>query len=126
MPPCRHQLTINVEIEPLVFYSYCFIGTSIFENLDDESKNNNIINLLAFLVRVYIYIIYYYLHYLHGRKGDAIIRCVEETLLSRCEDPTPSNLLHGLLTAMRTATPCSAVSSAPAPAPARYTVQLQT
>jgi len=50
------------------------------------------------------------------RKGDAIIRCVEETLLSRCEDPTPSNLLHGLLTAMRTATPCSAVSSAPAPA----------
>ena len=122
MPPCRHQLTINVEIEPLVFYFYCFIGTSIFENLDDERKNNNIIKLLAFLVRVYIY----YLHYLHGRKGDAIIRCVEETLLSRCEDPTPSNLLHGLLTAMRTATPCSAVSSAPAPAPARYTVELQT
>ena len=62
--------------------------------------------------------------FLLPRKGDAIIRCVEEALLSRCEDPTPSNLLHGLLTAMRTATPCSAVSSSPAPA--RYSVELQT
>ena len=40
------------------------------------------------------------------RKGDAIIDCVEKTLLN-CKDPTPSNLLHGLLQTMREVTPCS-------------------
>ena len=55
---CRPAVTntINVEIEPLVFYFYCFIGTSIFENLDDERKNNNLTKLVALLVRVYIVI----------------------------------------------------------------------
>ena len=45
-----------MEIEPLVFYFYCFIGTSIFENLDDERKNNNLTKLVALLERVYIVI----------------------------------------------------------------------
>ena len=30
------------------------------------------------------------------RKGDAIIHCVETSLM-QCKDPTPSNLIHGLL-----------------------------
>lgn len=45
------------------------------------------------------------------RKGDAIIECVEKSLL-KCSDPTPSNLLHGLLQSMREVTPCS-VNAAP-------------
>ena len=33
---------------------------------------------------------------LYFRKGDSIIQCVEESLMG-CKDPTPSNLVHGLL-----------------------------
>jgi len=47
------------------------------------------------------------------RKGDAIIDCVEKSLLT-CDDPTPSNLLHGLLTSMRSVTPCSTSAAVPA------------
>merc|ERR1719336_421206 len=43
------------------------------------------------------------------RKGDAIIDCVEKSLL-KCDDPTPSNLLHGLLKSMRDVTPCTTSS----------------
>jgi len=41
------------------------------------------------------------------RKGDAIINCVEESLM-QCDDPTPSNLVHGLLRSMKEQTPCAA------------------
>merc|ERR1712110_755926 len=34
------------------------------------------------------------------RKGDAIMQCVETSLM-KCPDPTPSNLVHGLLKAMK-------------------------
>jgi len=44
------------------------------------------------------------------RKVDAIIKCVEESLVD-CSDPTPSELLSGLLTTMRNATPCTASGS---------------
>lgn len=44
------------------------------------------------------------------RKGDAIIDCVEKSLL-KCDDPTPSNLLHGMLKSMRDVTPCTTSSS---------------
>jgi len=44
------------------------------------------------------------------RKGDAIISCVETSLL-KCKDPTPANLVDGLLHAMKAETPCP--SSAP-------------
>jgi len=40
------------------------------------------------------------------RKGDAIIRCVEASLM-KCPDPTPANLVHGLLQAMKQETPCA-------------------
>jgi len=40
------------------------------------------------------------------RKGDAIINCVEESLM-QCDDPTPSNLVHGLLRSMKEQTPCA-------------------
>ena len=40
------------------------------------------------------------------RKGDAIMQCVETSLM-KCEDPTPSNLVHGLLKAMKDGTPCA-------------------
>lgn len=40
------------------------------------------------------------------RKGDAIMACVETSLM-KCPDPTPSNLVHGLLKAMRDGTPCA-------------------
>jgi len=43
------------------------------------------------------------------RKGDAIIQCVEQSLM-KCADPTPSNLVHGLLRAMRDTTPCAAAA----------------
>jgi len=39
-------------------------------------------------------------------KGEAIIRCVEDSLL-HCNDPTPSNLVHGLLKAVKEVTPCA-------------------
>eukprot|EP00088_Acartia_fossae_P005855 TRINITY_DN12656_c0_g2_i1.p1 TRINITY_DN12656_c0_g2~~TRINITY_DN12656_c0_g2_i1.p1 ORF type:complete len:192 (+),score=51.69 TRINITY_DN12656_c0_g2_i1:1401-1976(+) len=39
-------------------------------------------------------------------KGEAIIRCIEDSLL-QCEDPTPSNLVHGLLKSMKEVTPCA-------------------
>ena len=41
-----------------------------------------------------------------SRKGDAIMQCVESSLMN-CPDPTPSNLVHGLLKAMREGTPCA-------------------
>jgi len=44
------------------------------------------------------------------RKVDAIIDCVERSLES-CPDPAPSDLLHGMLTAMQSVTPCTASSS---------------
>jgi len=40
------------------------------------------------------------------RKGDAIMQCVESSLM-KCPDPTPSNLVHGLLQAMKEGTPCA-------------------
>jgi len=40
------------------------------------------------------------------RKGDAIMQCVETSLM-KCADPTPSNLVHGLLKAMKDGTPCA-------------------
>jgi len=40
------------------------------------------------------------------RKGDAIMQCVETSLM-KCDDPTPSNLVHGLLKAMKDGTPCA-------------------
>jgi len=40
------------------------------------------------------------------RKGDAIMQCVEKSLM-KCPDPTPSNLVHGLLKAMKDGTPCA-------------------
>jgi len=40
------------------------------------------------------------------RKGDAIMQCVEESLM-HCEDPAPSNLVHSLLRSMKEETPCS-------------------
>jgi len=40
------------------------------------------------------------------RKGDAIMQCVETSLM-KCDDPTPSNLVHGLLNAMKDGTPCA-------------------
>lgn len=40
------------------------------------------------------------------RKGDAIIECVEASLM-KCSDPTPSNLVNGLMQAMREDTPCA-------------------
>jgi len=40
------------------------------------------------------------------RKGDAIMMCVEQSL-SKCPDPTPANLVQGLLQAMRDVTPCT-------------------
>jgi len=40
------------------------------------------------------------------RKGDAIMQCVETSLM-KCPDPTPSNLVHGLLKAMKDGTPCA-------------------
>jgi len=40
------------------------------------------------------------------RKGDSIIQCVEESLMG-CKDPTPSNLVHGLLRSMKEETPCA-------------------
>eukprot|EP00092_Neocalanus_flemingeri_P008139 GFUD01008779.1.p1 GENE.GFUD01008779.1~~GFUD01008779.1.p1 ORF type:complete len:296 (-),score=89.30 GFUD01008779.1:1195-2082(-) len=40
------------------------------------------------------------------RKGDAIMQCVESSLM-KCDDPTPSNLVHGLLNAMKDGTPCA-------------------
>jgi len=43
------------------------------------------------------------------RKGDAIMQCVETSLM-KCEDPTPSNLVHGLLKAMKDGTPCGAAA----------------
>jgi len=39
-------------------------------------------------------------------KGEAIIKCVEDSLL-HCQDPTPSNLVHGLLKSMKEVTPCA-------------------
>jgi hypothetical protein len=41
------------------------------------------------------------------RKGDAIISCVEASLM-KCPDPTPSNLVHGLLKAIKEDSPCAA------------------
>ena len=43
------------------------------------------------------------------RKGDAIMQCVETSLM-KCPDPTPSNLVHGLLKAMKAGTPCGAAA----------------
>lgn len=43
------------------------------------------------------------------RKGDAIMQCVEQSLM-QCPDPTPSNLVHGLLRSMREQTPCAGVA----------------
>lgn len=43
------------------------------------------------------------------RKGDAIMQCVETSLM-KCPDPTPSNLVHGLLKAMKEGTPCGAAA----------------
>jgi len=43
------------------------------------------------------------------RKGDAIISCVEKTLLE-CGDPTPANLVDGLLHAMKAETPCPSLA----------------
>lgn len=40
------------------------------------------------------------------RKGDAIMECVEESLL-QCPDPSPANLVHGLLRAIKDVTPCT-------------------
>jgi len=40
------------------------------------------------------------------RKGDAIMQCVETSLM-KCDDPTPSNLVNGLLKAMKDGTPCA-------------------
>lgn len=40
------------------------------------------------------------------RKGDAIMMCVERSL-TKCPDPTPANLVQGLLQAMRDVTPCT-------------------
>ena len=34
------------------------------------------------------------------------MQCVETSLM-KCEDPTPSNLVHGLLKAMKDGTPCA-------------------
>lgn len=34
------------------------------------------------------------------------MECVETSLM-KCPDPTPSNLVHGLLKAMRDGTPCA-------------------
>lgn len=39
------------------------------------------------------------------RKGDMMMNCVEDSLLG-CKDPTPSNLVHGMLQAVRDMTPC--------------------
>jgi len=39
-------------------------------------------------------------------KGEAIMRCVEDSLL-HCQDPTPSNLVHGLLKSIKDVTPCA-------------------
>lgn len=43
------------------------------------------------------------------RKGDAIMQCVEQSLM-QCPDPTPSNLVHGLLRSMREQTPCAGMA----------------
>jgi len=43
------------------------------------------------------------------RKGDAIISCVEKSLL-KCPDPTPANLVQALLEDVRAVTTCSATS----------------
>jgi hypothetical protein len=43
-------------------------------------------------------------------KGEAIIRCVEDSLL-HCQDPTPSNLVHGLLKAVKDVTPCAGTAN---------------
>merc|ERR1712001_332720 len=43
------------------------------------------------------------------RKGDAIMQCVETSLM-KCPDPTPSNLVPGLLKAMKEGTPCGAAA----------------
>lgn len=43
------------------------------------------------------------------RKGDGIMQCVERSLM-QCPDPTPSNLVHGLLRSMREQTPCAGVA----------------
>lgn len=40
------------------------------------------------------------------RNGDAIMQCVESSLM-KCADPTPSNLVNGLLKAMKDGTPCA-------------------
>jgi len=48
------------------------------------------------------------------RKGDAIIKCVETSLL-KCDDPTPANLVDGLLHAMKASTPCPSSALSPAP-----------
>lgn len=46
------------------------------------------------------------------RKGDALMKCVEDSLWSgekganKCEDPTPSNLVHGMMQSIRDVTPC--------------------
>ena len=37
------------------------------------------------------------------------MQCVETSLM-KCEDPTPSNLVHGLLKAMKDGTPCGAAA----------------
>jgi len=44
------------------------------------------------------------------RKGDAITECVERSLL-KCPDPTPANLVQGLLRAVRDSTPCTTSQS---------------
>jgi len=43
------------------------------------------------------------------RKGDAIMSCVEESLL-KCPDPTPANLVQALLEDVRAVTTCSTSS----------------
>ena len=42
----------------------------------------------------------------HFRKGDAIMSCVERSLL-QCPDPTPANLVQAMLQAVRDVTTCT-------------------
>ena len=67
---------------------------------------------MKFIIFLKFFSIFWHLFFFHFRKGEALRKCVENSLL-KCKDPTPSNVVNSLLLSMqKAATPCKGLIKA--------------